>query len=185
METAARYSETKIKTYGFETKTDLCICEFNLEFEPFKQKDPWLSGTEKGTIPFEMIFLGPSGRISVVAANQHRHAVRRLINAMDSNFDDTKMHVTAPVELLYFYGPHFGDRFGIAENTLNALAQEKIPLIASACSGSSVFLVLPDNYALKAKTVFSILYDVPQTVQPPPFSGLGPSARHRRREGQQ
>jgi hypothetical protein len=78
----------------------------------------------------------------------------------------------APVELLYFFGPHFGDRGGIADFTCKALVKDNIPLIASAFSSSSIFLVFPERYALKAKAVFSKLFEIPKTVHRPSFTPM-------------
>jgi len=171
METIARYTESKIKTYGFETKFDLCICEFSLELEQFRPINQGDGDFDADIIPFELAFMGPSDelhcRFSVVVSNRYRNAVKQYISGMNPHLADTAMRLTAPVELLYFFGPHFGDRFGIAEFTFNALGQCNIPLIASVCSGSSVYLVLPEHCAEKAKTAFSKLFEVPQTVQRP------------------
>ncbi len=45
------------------------------------------------------------------------------------------------VELVSFQGPHFGDRYGIADAALNALAVQGVPLLALACTGASVYLI--------------------------------------------
>lgn len=173
METAARYSEAKIKTYGFETKLNQCICEFNLGPDQFIQMNKGRHGSDINHIPFNMVFMGPSDdyqyRLSIVVSNHHRDTLRQFAIDMNPQHLDIGVRFKAPVELLYFFGPHYGDRCGIADFTCNALAESKIPLIASAFSSSSIFLVFPEHHALKAKAVFSNLFEIPKTVQRPSF----------------
>lgn len=172
METIARYTEEKIKTYEFHTKLDLCICEFSLELERFGQIEHEMGEYFSDLILFDLFLMGPSDErqchFSVVVPDRKKNHVKTFLGEMNPQFAGIKLRFTTPVELLYFYGPHFGDRYGIADYTFNALSQCKIPLIASACSGASIYLVLPENYALKAKTAFSNLFEIPKTVQPKP-----------------
>lgn len=46
------------------------------------------------------------------------------------------------VDMVAFHGPHFQDRFGIAERVLAALQKSGIELIASGCTGTSVNIVV-------------------------------------------
>lgn len=48
-----------------------------------------------------------------------------------------------PVDALWFHGPHFGDRHGIAAAVLGALRRGAVPLICASFAGATVFLVLP------------------------------------------
>jgi aspartokinase len=180
METAARYTESKIKTYGFETKRNLCLCEFSLGPDQFMQMNRKGANLNMDTIPFEMVLIEPSDddqyRHSIVVSNHHRNTIGQIISDMNPQHIDIDIRFTAPVELLYFFGPHFGDRFGIADFTYKALAESKIPLIASAFSSSSIFLVLPEHCAAKAKTVFSNRFEIPKTVQCPSFISI--NSRH-------
>ena len=73
------------------------------------------------------------------------------------------MQVEAPVELIYFQGPHFGDRYGIADAALGALADAKVPLRAMACSGASVYIVVPEGFARQAGKALSQAFIVPST----------------------
>ncbi len=169
METAASYTEAKIKTYGFETKFNQCICEFSLGSEQFITLDQRRSDLDRTTIPFEMVLMGPSDdyqcHLSIVVSNHHRNIFRQFVSDINPQLADLDMRFTAPVELLYFFGPHFGDRFGIADFTFNALAENNLSVIASSFSSASIFLVLPEHCALKAKAVFSNLFEIPKTIQ--------------------
>lgn len=173
METAASYTEAKIKTYGFETKINQCLCEFSLGSDQFIQMAQMRSAPDRTTIPFEMVFMGPSDdeqyHLSIVISNHHRNTFRQFVIDRNPPHANIDMRFTAPVELLYFFGPHFGDRFGIADYTFNALAENNLSVIASSFSSASIFLVLPEHGALKAKAVFSDRFEIPKTIQRPSF----------------
>jgi hypothetical protein len=172
METAARYTEAKIKTYGFETKFDQCICEFSLGPDQFIQMNQTGVDSEMEIIPFDLVLMGPSDqnqyRLSIVVSNHHRNTLRQLVIDMNPQHIDIDLQFYTGRASIFFR-PHFGDRFGIADFTFNALAENNIPLIASAFSSASIFLVLPEHFALKAKAVFLNLFEIPKTVQRPSF----------------
>ncbi len=173
METAARYTEAKIKTYGFETRRDRCLCEFSLVPEPWRQRHRPDAADGMDAIPFDMVLLEPPDGdqypLAVVVADRHRRALQQFVAGMGPRPAGMEMRCTAPVELLYFFGPHFGDRFGIADATCHALDQHNIRLIASAFSSSSVFLVLAEHGAEMAKAIFADLFEIPKTVRRPSF----------------
>jgi hypothetical protein len=173
METAARYTEAKIKTYGFETRLDRCLCEFGLEPVPGRQRHAPDTAGDMGAIPFDMVLMEPPDGdrypLAIVVADRHRHHLQRYVAGMNPRPTDVDIRFTAPVELLYFFGPHFGDRFGIADATCRALSQNGIRPIASAFSSSSVFLLLPEHGAAMAKVIFAELFEIPKTVQRPSF----------------
>ena len=74
------------------------------------------------------------------------------------------LRVISPVELIYFHGPHFGDRFGIADSALKALADGEIPILAFGCSGASIYIVLQENGSKKARNLLSHVFEVPKKV---------------------
>jgi hypothetical protein len=173
METAARYTEAKIKTYGFETRLDRCLCEFRLESAPGRPLQAPEAVDPMGAIPFDMVLMEPPDGnrfpLAVVVADRHRHSVQRFVAGMNPRPQEVDLRFTAPLELLFFFGPHFGDRFGIADATCRALSQNGIRPIACAFSSSSVFLLLPEHGAAMAKVIFADRFEIPKTVQRPAF----------------
>ena len=55
--------------------------------------------------------------------------------------------IETPVDLVYFQGPHFGDRYGIAAAAFGALETQGIQLLAAGCTGASIYIVVPDKRA--------------------------------------
>ena len=72
------------------------------------------------------------------------------------------IQVKSPVELIYFHGPHFGDRHGIADSAFSVLSGKKIPILAAGCSGSAIHLVLPENGIQRAKPILADILEVPR-----------------------
>ena len=59
------------------------------------------------------------------------------------------------------YGPHFGDRYGIADSVFRTLTANSVPILAAGCSGSAVYLVLPQGRAQDARQFLSEAFEVP------------------------
>ncbi|RJQ64516.1 MAG: hypothetical protein C4530_01970 [Desulfobacteraceae bacterium] len=68
-----------------------------------------------------------------------------------------------------FQGPHFGDRYGIAQAVFQTLKDPSIPVLASEFSQSAVILALPGGAAEAAKERLSEVFQVPshQPIQTP------------------
>jgi aspartokinase len=75
---------------------------------------------------------------------------------------DRVMGRTLPAEMVFFQGPHFGDRYGIVDTTLRSLAAKGIQMTAMACSGSCVYLVLPEGKSGEAVAALSEVFEIPK-----------------------
>ncbi len=67
-----------------------------------------------------------------------------------ANEDATSLQVVESVELIYLHGPHFQDRYGIAEAALRPLFDAGIPILSAGCAGTSVYIVVSKDLAHKA-----------------------------------
>lgn len=65
------------------------------------------------------------------------------------------------LELISFQGPHFGDRYGIADTAFKVLDDHKIPILFAACSGAAVYLVLPEKKLQEARPLLAEVFEVP------------------------
>ena len=81
-----------------------------------------------------------------------RQAVKNLSRSFIIDF---------PVDMLYFHGPHFGDRYGIADMAGHALRKNDIRFIAMGCSAASVHLIFPENLADKARKALASVFQIP------------------------
>jgi hypothetical protein len=74
-----------------------------------------------------------------------------------------ELRIDSPVELVYFQGPHYGDRYGIAGTAVAALAQHDVPLLAVVCTGASVYLITPKGMASAARNALGKAFSIPGT----------------------
>jgi aspartokinase len=171
METIAFYRETIIKTYGFVEKTGLAL--ITVEF-PSKGLADWeerlldLPAQTGGGLVLLM------GRMVTETVMRLHVLLDEIQNAQDLNearrvfkSEDLGDHVwrlEKEVEMVFFQGPHYGDRYGIAGAAVSALSNHQVPILAMACSGASVYLILPRDKAHQAKVALGTAFTVPQRV---------------------
>ena len=160
METIAVYWEPRIKTYGFQRITDLALIEFSSPLSEIKSLGKMLS--QDG-----LIVLRPKFILSQVS--KHEISFIFCLPLKESKDFHLSLEKTSspipyryihPVSIIYFHGPHFGDRYGIANATFSSLAAAGIKIIASGCSSASVFLVLAQHDIGKAEEVLSETFEV-------------------------
>ena len=154
METIAVYWESKIRVYGLTTQTGLIL--YTMVF-PTSRLSYWaemVESLEAKGCAFELVNLqtvsAAAMQLSLLPAVGADH-VRGLLEAGLVNEDATTFQVADPVELIYLHGPHFQDRYGIAEAALAPLHGAGVPVLAMGCAGTSVYLVIPENTANTAK----------------------------------
>jgi hypothetical protein len=69
---------------------------------------------------------------------------------------------TSPAELVFFQGPHFGDRYGIADVAVAALAGGGVQMMAVVCSGACIYIVLPEGKSEEAGRVLAETFEIPK-----------------------
>jgi len=168
VQTIAVYWEPKIKTYGIHEDTDLTLVE--LEFKSEQLSELGLDVHDVGDleIRFELVlvqYLAERGfRLYLLFKRKWEdEIIPRIRNTIRKDIE-AAFSVMSPVELIYFYGPHFGDRYGIADAAFRALNRKAMPVLAAGCSGSAIYMVFPERMAQEARTLLAETFEVPQTV---------------------
>lgn len=160
METIAIYWEPIIKTYGIEVRTGLSLVTIPLQIENPDLEPLCYLEAAKECDNVVIIFAPPSPDGGV-----HLHLL--FDGAPPPKTDGlefpSRMQVEVPVELVYFHGPHYGDRYGIANAALGALTDANIPLKAMACSGASVYIVVSEGDAQRGGKALLGAFAVPST----------------------
>ncbi|MFH0785587.1 MAG: ACT domain-containing protein [Pseudomonadota bacterium] len=160
METIAVYWEPKIRIYGLTTQTGLSL--YTLLF-PAGRLSYWggvVKNLEGEDGKFELVNLQTASAATmqlclIPALDKQALHVRRMLEASFESEKATFLNVTAPVELIYLHGPHFQDRYGIVEAVLTPLDQAQIPILASGCAGTSIYIVVSENRAQNAAACLS------------------------------
>ncbi|MBI5591114.1 MAG: hypothetical protein HY881_11595 [Deltaproteobacteria bacterium] len=185
METFAVYWEPIVKTYGISERTGLCLISLDLPFNRLSDGGACLSRIASrfgGSLI--LIFSRPASP-SVLRLNllldrllERPEAVEennRPSHTIGMNIDSlasfggifSGLRVDNPVELIYFQGPHYGDRYGIAGAAVTALAAHVVPLLAVVCAGASVYLIIPEGMASAAVNALKEAFSTPETVKNP------------------
>jgi aspartokinase len=160
METIAVYWESRIKTYGFQRIIDLSFIEFSYPLSEIKSLGEILSQDDLQTLRPKFI---------IAQESDHKITFIFCLPVKEGNDFHASLEKTPrltphryiyPVSIIFFYGPHFGDRYGIADATFSTLLKADIKIIASGCSAASVFLVLAQDDMDKAEDVLSETFEV-------------------------
>ena len=170
METVAVYCESKLKTYGFKIVYDLSLLWWTIDEDQIAACGLRFQQLGEKGFCFRMVAAGQleNGglKINLLLDREMKKAVMdhfRVVPVLDPESSEPVRSIS-PVEMIFFHGPHYGDRYGIADLVFNALEREAVPVILAACSASSIYLVLPHQKARRAYNVLSESIEIPQEI---------------------
>jgi len=146
LETKAAYRESRIKTYGFQRVAGLSLLRMTVHSEDYGVLGGGLLPFGEAGADFPPGFLtasrssfGGLARCDGTVGQNYRRTVWREFLAGT----DKAVRPGVPAEMVFFQGPHFGDRYGILEAAVRGLAAKRVKMTAAACSGSCIYIVLP------------------------------------------
>lgn len=168
METVAVYQEERVKVYGISRKVDLVLGIISF---PIQSAQIW----GQRIMDFELL-IKRFELVTYHATDKNRTELHLIFNCENSNMfrdtlrdltkdeQETKFTLEQPVEILYLFGPHFQDRFGIVDIAFNALAQNKTDILVSGCSGTSMYFVTPKHQSEGGLKTLTETFIIPTTV---------------------
>ncbi|MGA9176263.1 MAG: hypothetical protein WBZ05_03380 [Desulfobacterales bacterium] len=165
METFAVYWEPKPKTYGFKEVIDLSL--LNIEIKPEKMSQWGLMLMELANLDFDFHLIlakystHQKFRLYILLEKPWADHVLSYIGRKIDLDSEKDFHLTYPVELISFQGPHFGDRYGIADTAFKALDGQGVPILITVCSGAVVYIVLPEKKLKEARPLLLEAFEVP------------------------
>jgi hypothetical protein len=164
LETIAVYWEPIVRVYGFDIKADISLLHLKCSTETI---DTLLADIERQaetspTFLFSQLQLQPPDISHLYLAADHDH-ISGYRNGLEENATKNGLMLTAhsPVDLLFFHGPHFQDRFGIANNVFKTLDPLGITVYTIGCTGTSIFIVTGGGQAQKARKMLTEAFAVP------------------------
>lgn len=165
METIAVYWEPKIKTYGFKDVLDLSLLVIEFQSGQLPEWGLSLYEMSDSEFRFELVLtqLKAENVLQLYLLFERKWEERLLnhINQVIRKDGGETFRIISPVELVYFFGPHFGERYGIADSVFKTLTPEAIPVLVASFSGSIVYLILPEGMAKKAKVLLAETFKGP------------------------
>lgn len=165
METFAVYWEPVIKTYGIFERTGLCLVSFQLNPAWIGDMGKYLlrhPDSESGDAI--LVFARPTreGMLIIHVLLASESAVSGMLETGFGRSEImTDVRIDKDVELVYFQGPHFGDRYGIAEAALKALASHDVALTAAISTGASVYLITSKGGSPLIKNALAGVFSAP------------------------
>lgn len=162
-ETVARYVESRIGTYGIRVKKGLVLCTLRMSPDALGK---WACAiAEKGFI-FHYA--------SAVCGNDPKDVFLAMVLDRKNDCPEDNMESCLPefggsgsielyenVHMISFHGPHFGDRYGIADKALSGLSGAGISVLLAGCVGATVSIVLPSGTSEIAIETLTEKFDFP------------------------
>jgi hypothetical protein len=174
METIAVYWEPQVRTYGFQVQESLRVWQLDVRMDRLGDWGGRLARVEDAELSYRWLLAQPgeAGRTTLwlICEDTRAERVARFIEAQSRADGDFGAELHAPVDVVFFQGPHYGDRYGIADFTFKALQAHRIPLLAMVCCVNSVNLVLPAQWGAKAKVLLSEEFIIPTEKPAWPFA---------------
>ena len=165
METTAVYWESKIKTYGFRIERDLSLALFQFNAPKFILWGRLIEEMGALGIKFNLVFgqVPENNILNVYLVVKEAYTIRLMdyIRRNTGSEDGEYSCFNSPIEMLSFQGPHYGDRYGIACTLFETLDSNHIPVIASCCSVSCIYLLLKEGKGDKARDTLLEKFEVP------------------------
>ena len=164
METIAVYWENRAKTYGLQVERELSLFQVSTDPSELAKLGSMLFN-DTSNIRFSWVLAQTSSsrllKIFLLLNQAWAPAMQALIGRSREKGIRLDIQIASPVELVYFHGPHFGDRYGIADTALGTLRRKGLPILASGCTGASVYIVAPEKSSAEIKQILSDVFDTP------------------------
>ena len=147
METIAVYWEPKIRVYGVSTCDGLALYTVVSPAAGKGGGSGWIAALESVGVSFQLVAqqVLAGGEMLLQMVLQAEGREKEIGGIIERGCGSAgSWRLRSPVALVYLHGPHFQDRYGIAEAALSPLRRNNIPLLAMGCAGTSVHLVVAD-----------------------------------------
>jgi len=140
----ASYQEKVVRIYDIVRQSELDLWSLNVGQSGVAELGGGL--IELGQLgirmPFVIGLLSPENRL-VFSFCFPRVQDAQIRETFTSHLHNTALARHSQVAALYIHGPHFGDRYGIANTLVSALENGGVSLLAVGCTVSSISVIIP------------------------------------------
>lgn len=147
METIALYKEERIKVYGITRESDLILVVLSFPANGLELWGQRIDEISSHAERFELVTYHAANKnmteLQLLIDQKTIDPLRAMLTHWKKNTPQTGLKFNQPVDILYLHGPHFQDRYGIADTAFNALFHNNIEILVSGCAGTSMYLVTP------------------------------------------
>jgi aspartokinase len=166
LETKAAYWESRIKTYGFQRMTGLSLLRITVNSVDMESLGTAFCRLGEEGVGFLLVFSQRCGRaleVWLVVTAQWARVIEDRVREFLAGADKA-VRSGVPVEMVFFQGPHFGDRYGILDAAVRGLAARRVKMLAAACSGACIYIVLPEGKSEEAVAALSEVFEIPRAA---------------------
>lgn len=166
METVAIYTEDVIRIYGITRQPGQALLtiripqeDINTFYESISSHHPFpfppftycsLASSENGLSSFLYLL-----------ACENLQPFLLFFAELQKKHSDWTCTATEPVEALFLHGPHFHDRYGIAEAILSVIKNGGIEIVLASCCGTSMYIVTVPEQAEECSRLLKESFPVP------------------------
>ncbi|MFZ2447896.1 MAG: hypothetical protein WAW37_16185 [Syntrophobacteraceae bacterium] len=162
-EVRCRYHEDVIHVYDLSRLDGLDLWNVALPLDLLGDFGKALLDLGQSRIEMSFLVSGPStgeGGINFAfcLAAEHRDKATQIFH---EKIQDRDLSRLGPVLVLFLHGPHFGDRYGIADALASCLRNSGISPLALSCVMSSISLVIKASDAAQTIKALSTSFQTP------------------------
>ncbi len=165
METIAVYWEPVIRVYGFDIRKNISLIELDVLTKHMAYWGEFITTEAENSCNFIMVlaqYIDPNIlRLCIAMQNNGEVPFRQSLEDKCKKEYRLSIRIHKQIDALFFHGPHFQDRYGIAEAALRSLDHDKITLYSAGCTGTSVYLIVGNGQAALAKKMLAKSFKVP------------------------
>ena len=142
----ASYQEKVIRIYDIVQQSDLDLWSLVVDQKGLAKLGAALMALGQGEIKlvFVMALLSSENRLvfNFCFPGEQESQIREVFS---SHLGNTEFSCHSAVAALYIHGPHFGDRYGIANTLVRALESGGVSLLALGCTVSSISVIIREE----------------------------------------
>jgi aspartokinase len=161
-EIMASYEEKVIRIYGIVEETDLDL--WSLLVPPPSLADLGRAMESLARfglkLPFLVALPGPAGRL-LFAFCMNALAGEEVERILSTHLPGSGVRRRGRVAALFLHGPHFGDRYGIANALIQTLKQSDTEILALGCAVSSISVVIDAKDIPTATRALETAFSIP------------------------
>lgn len=158
------YQEDIIKVYDIVWKSGLDFWPMRVKASEMENFGLALCALEELhiKIPFVAVQQQNDGNYTVACCfeKERNSAVQKTL---DEYLLECQTPYPGPTSTVYLHGPHFGDRFGIANALVESLQRGVVQPLAISCAVSSISLVVRDQDLARAIASLKKKFQIPQS----------------------
>jgi hypothetical protein len=162
-EIIASYEEKVIRIYGIVEETDLDLWSLLLPLPVLADLGAAMEDLARFglKLPFLVALPGPGERLlsAFCVATLAGEEVERVLSA---RLPGSSFRRRNRVAALFLHGPHFGDRYGIANALIQTLEQSHTEILALGCAVSSISVVIDAEDIPTATRALQTAFSIPR-----------------------